>query len=121
VLTTARRLAGENVGYVEEVEACYGVRPAPVPDEELAAAHRRLSRRCPEPARGRPVDRLARDPRRDPRPLTDAIASLAEELRERTDRLFGLPEGEHVDFELVENKPWSGFNTYLGISIHGWR
>jgi hypothetical protein len=39
---------------------------------------------------------------------------LADDLRERTGRLFGLPEGEHVDFELVSDKPWSGFNTYRG-------
>src|SRR5207237_1793704 len=29
-------------------------------------------------------------------------------------RLFGLPEGEHVAFELVTDKPWSGFNYYEG-------
>ncbi|HXQ60720.1 MAG TPA: hypothetical protein VN796_00230 [Acidimicrobiales bacterium] len=115
LLTTARRLAGEAIGYVEEVEACYGVRPAPVPDEELAAAHRRLSEALP--GTGPVGDRLITWREAHvvtPDRLSDAIASLAEELRERTDRLFGLPEGEHVDFELVEDKPWSGFNTYLG-------
>src|SRR5438045_6105683 len=35
-------------------------------------------------------------------------------MRERTDTMFGLPEGEHVDFELVTNQPWSGFNYFLG-------
>ena len=39
LLTTARKLAGEHIGYEEEVESCYGVRPQPVPEEELAAAH----------------------------------------------------------------------------------
>jgi hypothetical protein len=28
--------------------------------------------------------------------------------------LFGLPDGERVDFELVTDQPWSGFNYYLG-------
>ena len=28
--------------------------------------------------------------------------------------MFGLPDGEICDFELVTDKPWSGFNTYLG-------
>ena len=50
-----------------------------------------------------PVDRLA-----------SAVASIADDLRERTQRTFGLPEGEHVEFELVTDKPWSGFNYYLG-------
>jgi len=26
----------------------------------------------------------------------------------------GLPDGEHIDFDLVTNEPWSGFNYYLG-------
>jgi hypothetical protein len=115
LLTTARRQAGEAVSYVEEVEACYGVRPAPVPEEELAAAHRRLSEALP--GTGPVAERLIAWREAHvvtPHRLPDAITSLAEELRERTDRLFGLPAGEHVDFELVENKPWSGFNTYLG-------
>jgi hypothetical protein len=115
LLTTARRLAGEKVGYVEEVEACYGVRPTPVPEEEIAAAHRRLADALP--GNGPIADRLIAWREAHvvaPDRLTEAIASLAEDLRERTDRLFGLPEGEHVDFELVSDKPWSGFNTYLG-------
>jgi len=115
LLTTARKLAGEPVGYVEEVESCYGVRPAPVPEEEFAAAHRRLSEALP--GAGPVADRLIawREAHVvNPDRLPDAISTLAEVLRERTDRLFGLPEGEHVDFELVKDKPWSGFNTYLG-------
>ncbi|HUY60455.1 MAG TPA: hypothetical protein VMW49_01135, partial [Candidatus Dormibacteraeota bacterium] len=39
--TTARKLAGEPVGYLDEVEACYGVRPEAVPEEDLSAAHAR--------------------------------------------------------------------------------
>jgi hypothetical protein len=43
-----------------------------------------------------------------------AVESIAEDLRARTKRSFGLPDGEHVDFDLTTNKPWSGFNYYLG-------
>ncbi len=112
---TARKLAGEQVAYADEVEGSYGVRPRAVPDDELAEAHRRLDAVLPgsgplverydrwRDAQAVPVDRL-----------DSAVASLAEELRERTDRLFGLPDGERVDFELVTDKPWSGFNYYLG-------
>ncbi|MDE3086646.1 MAG: DUF885 domain-containing protein [Acidobacteriota bacterium] len=115
LLTTARRLAGEDIGYVEEVEACYGVRPAPVPEDVLAAAHERLAEALPGegplPERliaWREAHAVATDV------LPSAIASLADDLRQRTSRLFGLPDGEQVDFELVTDKPWSGFNTYLG-------
>ncbi len=114
-LTTARLLAGEPIGYADEVEACYGVRPQRVPEEVLADAHRRLDQVLP--GRGALAERyvtwresLVVPPDR----LRAAIDSLCEDLRERTDRRWGLPPGERVDFELVTDKPWSGFNYYLG-------
>ncbi len=115
LFTTARRLAGEQVSYEDEVELCYGVRPRPVPEDELEAAHRRLDEVLP--GSGALPDRLIawRESHAvAPEVLPAAIALLADDLRERTARLFGLPEGEHVDFELVTDRPWSGFNTYLG-------
>jgi hypothetical protein len=115
LLTTARRLAGEPIGYAEEVESCYGVRPRPVPEEELASAHRRLQEVLPGSG---PLDERLIAWRESHAVPTDrlraAIGSLAEDLRERTATLFGLPDGEHIEFELVTDKPWSGFNTYLG-------
>ncbi len=115
LLTTARKLAGESLGYADEVEACYGVRPARVDNEVFLEAHRLLDEVLPgsgplaerlvtwRESHAVPVDRLH-----------DAINSLAEDLRERTRTLFGLPDGEHVEFELVTDQPWSGFNYYLG-------
>ena len=115
LLTTARKLAGESIGYADEVEACYGVRPTRVGEDVLVEAHRRLDEVLPgsgplderlvtwRESHGVPVDRLG-----------PAIDSLAEDLRERTRTLFGLPDGEHVDFELVADQPWAGFNYYLG-------
>ena len=113
--TTARRLAGEPIGYAEEVESCYGVRPHPVPDEEFAEAHRRLEEALP--GSGPLAERLIawRESHAvPPDRLPAAIGTLADDLRERTELLFGLPDGEHIEFELVKDKPWSGFNTYLG-------
>ena len=43
----ARKLGGETIAYEDEVEQCYGVRPREVPEEELAAAHRRLDDALP--------------------------------------------------------------------------
>jgi hypothetical protein len=112
---TARRLAGEPVSYSDEVEACYGVRPRWVEEDELADAHRRLD--AVLPGSGSVAERLITWREKQAVPvdrLGAAVASIAEDLRERTQRLFGLPDGEHVDFELVADKPWSGFNYYLG-------
>ena len=113
--TSARILSGSPVPYADEVEQCYGVRPRPRDTDEFGAAHRRLDDVLPGdgPVRDRlvawrestaiPVDRLE-----------GVLRSLAEDLRERTDRLFGLPEGESVAWELASGQPWSGFNYYEG-------
>jgi hypothetical protein len=115
LMTTARKLAGDQIGYADEVEACYGVRPTRVDDEVLIEAHRQLDEVLP--GSGDLADRLVtwRESHAVPPDLLyAAINSLAEDLRQRTLALFGLPEGEHVEFELVSNEPWAGFNYYLG-------
>jgi hypothetical protein len=113
--TTARKLAGESVAYLDEVERCYGVRPSYVDEERFAAAHRRLDEVVP--GRGPLAARYItwREAQAVPQEkLQAAVASLAGDFRSRTRSLFGLPDGERVDFELETNKPWSGFNYYLG-------
>ena len=112
---SARKLAGDDISYVDEVATCYGVRPTMRDEAEFEAAHRALDEVLPgdgglaersvswREAQALPIDKL--------RP---AIESFAEDLRARTDAAFGLPDGEHVDFELVTDEPWSGFNYYLG-------
>ena len=113
--TSAARLAGEPIGYLDEVERCYGARPARVPEDGFAAAHERLDGVLPGdgPLRDRYI--AWRESHAVPRELLEpAIRSLADDLRERTQRLFGLPEGEHVDWIFETDKPWSGFNYYEG-------
>jgi hypothetical protein len=113
--TTSRILAGETLGYSEEVEACYGVAPRRADEETFAAAHRRLDEVLP--GDGPLAERYVawREAQAvPPEALRAAIDSLCEDLRDRTQRLFGLPDGERVDFELVTDKPWGGFNYYLG-------
>ena len=112
---TTRVLARESVGYADEVEACYGVRPKRVPEENILEAHRNLD--LVMPGSGPLRDRLIawREAQAiDPAKLEPAIASLCEDLRARTASMFGLPEGESITFEYVKNEPWSGFNYYLG-------
>jgi hypothetical protein len=115
--TSARKLAGTGIGYLDEVESCYGARPALVADDELAAAHRRLDRVLP-PDGGAPLRERYIAWREahaiTPGKLEPAIRSLADDLRERTQRLFGLPDGEHVEWIFETDKPWSGFNYYEG-------
>lgn len=113
--TSASILAGEPIAYADEVERCYGVRPRVRDTDEFAEAHRRLDAVLPGhgPVRDRlvswrestaiPVDRL-----------DGVLRSIAEDFRDRTGRRFGLPDGEHVEWELATDRPWSGFNYYEG-------
>ncbi len=113
--TSARKLAGETIAYIDEVEQCYGARPEPVPEDEFAAAHRQLDAVLPGegPLRERYIG--WREAHAVPsETLEPAIRSLADDLRERTQSLFGLPEGEHVEWIFETDKPWSGFNYYEG-------
>jgi hypothetical protein len=113
--TTAARLAGEPVSYADEVEACYGVRPRMVSEDIMAEAQRRLETVLPGAGELRARYGTWREAQAvPPEHLDAAIASLLDDLRGRTQRCFGLPEGEHVDIELVTDQPWSGFNYYLG-------
>jgi hypothetical protein len=113
--TSARKLAGEPIAYLDEVEQCYGARPEPVREDTFAAAHARLDAVLPGsgPLRNRFI--AWREAHAVPQDrLEPAIRSLADDLRERTQRLFGLPDGEHVDWVFETGKPWSGFNYYEG-------
>jgi hypothetical protein len=113
--TSARKLAGAPIAYLDEVEQCYGARPAPVPEDTFAAAHGRLD--AVLPGSGALRDRYIawREAHAVPQDrLEPAIRTLADDLRERTQRLFGLPEGEHVEWVFETGKPWSGFNYYEG-------
>lgn len=111
----ARKLAGEQVPFVDEVEQCYGVRPAFVDHDVLADAHHRLDTVLPGsgPLAAR-YDAWRSTHLMTPEQLTAAVHTLAEAFRERTLTAFGLPEGERVAFELVTDEPWSGFNYYEG-------
>jgi hypothetical protein len=113
--TAARKLAGDDVSFVDEVESCYGVRPTFVDHDVLAAAHDRLDDVLPGsgPLAER-YDAWRTSHLVTAEQLTAAVHTLAEAFRERTATAFGLPDGEHVAFELVSDEPWSGFNYYEG-------
>lgn len=111
----AQRLAGRPLTYKDEVRRCYGVDIATTPDDELEELHRQLGRLLPGsgplPERYEAWHRATEIPRDD---LLKALEPVRQEVRRRTLSLFGLPEGESADIELVSNEPWSGFNYYQG-------
>lgn len=113
--TVARRLAGEEIAYEDEVERCYGIRPMRVPEEQFEATHEALDAALP--GRGSVAERYQAWREQDPLTgdaLARVIEGLAAELKERTARLTGLPDGESVHFEYVTDEPWAAYNYYLG-------
>jgi hypothetical protein len=115
VAATAQRLAGEALSYKEEVRRCYGINVEWVDDDQLAEGLDALDRLIPGdgPLRQRyqawlRASELPKDA------LLNALDPVNDELRRRTQSLFGLPDGESAGVELVANQPWLGFNYYLG-------
>ncbi|MFI9011884.1 DUF885 domain-containing protein [Actinosynnema sp. NPDC053489] len=115
VETTARRLAGVRVAFVDEVEAYFQVRVHPGHPDTYRRAHADLAELLPGP--GTLAERLADHRARDEVPrrrLEGTVHALSSALRDRVRQRFELPPEELVRYEIVTDKPWSGFNHYLG-------
>jgi hypothetical protein len=113
--TYAHLLAGAELSYVDEVEACYGVRPSLTPESVYEAVHAELDELLP--GEGSLYER--RQAWRD-RHLVDGdvavplLEDLLPVLREHTLAIVDLPEGESLTIEPVTDEPWWAFNYYLG-------
>ena len=108
-------LAGEARAYVDEVEACYGVRPEHTDEAVFAAAHEHLEELLP--GAGPLAERLERWEASIRVPIDDVertARAVIEEARAQTLELFGLPEGEDVELETVRDEPWLAFCAYQG-------
>jgi hypothetical protein len=113
--TVARRLAGEQISWSEEVERCFGTPFAPVSEDRFAEAHRLLD--AVLPGKGSLAARYRNwlESHAVPRDLLVAAArQLAEPLRRRAHELAPLPDEEEFEVALVDGEPWSAFNYYLG-------
>jgi hypothetical protein len=112
---TCRFLAGEEIAYVDLVEALYDVDPTPVAEDELLAAHGSLE--AVLPGDGSLRDRLERhqEATRVPQDLVIAVlGSFADVLRRRTAEDLWLPDGESIEVVAAHDAPWGAYATYLG-------
>ncbi|WP_110515126.1 hypothetical protein [Herpetosiphon llansteffanensis] len=113
--TTCRQLAGERFDYREEVRRCFDIEPAMIDEALFEEAIEELDSLLP--GQGDVLERTQTWRRQfeisgeQARPLIDVIET---ELRSRTLALYPLPASEKVDFRLVNNQPWSGYNWYYG-------
>jgi hypothetical protein len=112
---SARKFGGEQIGFVDEISGYFQVRPEFGDQDGYAAVHAELDELLP--GDGELFERYAAFRRGDQCPpdrLIAAVGALHSALRDIVRDGYGLPERETVDFEVVTDKPWSGFNYYLG-------
>ncbi|MFT4199207.1 DUF885 domain-containing protein [Gordonia sp. (in: high G+C Gram-positive bacteria)] len=115
---SARKFAGEEIGFVDEVKAYFDVDIAAEDPEVYRQSHRDLAAalgvaddsdtlgeayRAYRKATEIPADRLG-----------DCVSAFASALRDEVRKTVDLPVAETVEFEIVSDQPWSGFNYYLG-------
>ncbi len=108
-------LAGEEISYADEVEACYGVRPARTPVDVYEAAHAELDELLP--GQGSLFERRQAWRTKhlvDGRLAVTVLEDLLPVLRARTAELVELPAGEQVRLEPVSDEPWWAFNYFQG-------
>lgn len=116
---SARKFAGEQIGFVDEVSAYFDVDIAMGDEETYRGAHAELADALGEPSAAgdrltglysahRVADEIPAEK------VDECVQAFSGALRERVRAAYPLPDNEIVEFEVVTDKPWSGFNYYLG-------
>ncbi len=116
--TILRLVRGEKLSYLEEVRGLYDVVPERVPESTFQTALAQLETVLP--GSGDLMGRwqaLREQFRIVPEHLEPLLEVINTELRARTKKIFNLPEHENIHFQLVQNKPWAGYNWFLGQAV----
>jgi hypothetical protein len=112
---TLRRLSGEIIPYADEVRLLFDIEPAATPEARFDEAIRDLDALLPGEGPIGPRMIAWRDRSTiSPETALRLIDLIAPELRRRAEAIVSLPAGEAVEFALVSDQPWSGYNWYLG-------
>ncbi|MFD0204382.1 MULTISPECIES: DUF885 family protein [Saccharothrix] len=112
---SALRLSGGPVPFRAEVLDCFGVEIETGDQDRYREAHDEISALLPgtDDLRAR-LERFHDANSVGPEHLQRAVQSVSDALRPLVRARYGLPEGEHVRYEVVRDKPWNAFNRYLG-------
>jgi hypothetical protein len=110
-----RKFAGEDVGFVDEVREYFDVDIVKGDPERYRDAHRRIDAALG--GSGSLADRMQAYRAGEeipPERLEECIHAFSSALRDRVRAEYPLPEAETIVYEVVTDKPWSGFNYYEG-------
>lgn len=111
----ARKFAGEPVGFVEEVRDYFDVDISRGDQDRYRAAHARLDEVLG--GTGPLAERMEAHRTSEeipPARLEECIHAFSSSLRDIVRSTYPLPESESIVYEVVSDKPWSGFNYYEG-------
>jgi hypothetical protein len=115
IIATCLKLVGEPLSYVEEVRQSFDIEPDHTTeslfDNAIAALDGLL------PGSGDVNERMTAWRKQYEVPVDVArklIDLISDEARRRTLAFVDLPAGEAVEFRMVQNEPWGGYNWYLG-------
>ncbi|WP_227980044.1 DUF885 domain-containing protein [Nocardia spumae] len=112
---SGRKFAGDRISFVAEVRAYFDVDIELGEVEDYRDAHRQLDEVLA--GDGSLLERMTAHRRADeipPHRLTECVQAFSGALRELVRERYPLPDHERVEYEVVGDKPWSGFNYYLG-------
>jgi len=110
-----RKFSGAQVGFVEEVRDYFDVEITRGDPDRYRAAHARIDEVLG--GSGPLAERMAAHRRSQELPaerLQECIHAFSSALRDTVRATFPLPDSEAVVYEVVTDKPWSGFNYYEG-------
>jgi hypothetical protein len=110
-----RKFAGEGVGFVDEVRAYFDVDIVKGDQDRYREAHRLLDEAVG--GSGPLAERVQAHRASEeipPERLEEAIHAFSSALRDRVRATYPLPDVETITYEIVTDKPWSGFNYYEG-------
>lgn len=110
-------IGGARATFADEAEALFGVRPPLAPLERFEPAIARVDAMLagdgPVHARVAAFRKRYEIPADRMRPVMEAAIA---ECRRRTLAHIPLPAGERFDLELVNGKPWGGYNWFKGAA-----
>jgi hypothetical protein len=110
-----RKFAGEHIGFVDEVHSYFDVQIGKGEPDSYRQAHARLDEVLV--GTGPLLDRMEAHRIGEeipPELLALCIEAFSSALRDRVRAEYRLPDAETVEYQVVTDKPWSGFNYYLG-------
>jgi len=114
IVTTLRRLNAEEIPYREEVSRLFDIRIAKISETDLQKSRERISDMFGTSDLRRKLGRWRRERYIRRKLIKPALSALTRELAERSRKLVGAKKLGTCVFRLVQNKPWSGYNWYLG-------